>query len=110
MGGKQIPESYVCILHYPLLLRVEKKKVGSEKGPANRQDGFLQEIAFPRHDVSGVVPGPPGQNPRTTNRGDSHDSQPTGHAKKSGQLSPMVAALDTTAPGSERAWATLGAF
>lgn len=55
MGGKQFPQSYVCIQHYPLLLHVEKKKVGSEKGPANRQDGFLQEMAFPRRRQRGCA-------------------------------------------------------
>lgn len=90
LGGRQFPVVVIACL----CSRGDEKKVGSEKGPANRR--ISPKIGIPQTTSAGLCLGP-WRCPRTTVplSLDSHDSQPTGEGK-SGQLSPTVAALDMT--------------
>lgn len=93
LGGRQFP---VVLSPWSCLIRVEtKKKVGSEKGPANRR--ISPKSGIPQTTSAGLCLGssPLASSPPHTNA--YCRTTPSRRAtKKSGQFSPMVAALDPT--------------
>lgn len=106
LRGPEMPKTVLGGRHFPVVLspwscltRVEtKKKVGSEKGPANRR--ISPKSGIPQTTSAGLCLGssPLATLPRTPMPSvpQTRTTPSRRSTKKSGQFSPMVAALDTT--------------